>query len=169
MHQQNQQHQQQHQQHQQPQQHQYSPSQQQSSSVLKDQDLLYTILSDLKRVVREYATAATESNCPSIRQLFNQLTLDSLQLQGELYTFMKQNNMYNAASPALRQEIEKHIQSYHKSEQKTQQLVSQYVAGRSQNAFQYTQPSTDYTQPSTNYAPTLSQYIQPTQSQHYSV
>ncbi|WP_338043962.1 spore coat protein [Paenibacillus lutrae] len=167
MHQQNHQ-QQQHQQHQH-QQHQYSPSQQQSSSVLKDRDLLFTILSDLKRVVREYATAATESNCPSIRQLFNQLTLDSLQLQGELYTFMKQNNMYNTPSPALRQEIDKHIQSSHKSEQKTQQLVSQYVAGRSQDAFQYTQPSTNYTQPSTNYAPTFSQYIQPAQSQHYSI
>ncbi|MFE4572574.1 spore coat protein [Paenibacillus chitinolyticus] len=114
----------------------------QSGSILSDKDLLTTILADHKRVVREYATAATESNCPAIRQLFNQLTLDTLHLQGELYTFMKQNNMYSAPSPALRQDIDKQIQHSQQSGQQTQQLVAPYLSfGGRHQGYSYIQPS----------------------------
>ncbi|MEC0246236.1 spore coat protein [Paenibacillus chitinolyticus] len=120
------------------------PNQQQnrqSGSILSDKDILSAILADHKRVVREYATAATESNCPAIRQLFNQLTLDTLHLQGELYTFMKQNNMYTTPSPALRQDIDKQIQHSQQSGQQTQQLVNPYLSSGGQHqGYSYTQP-----------------------------
>ncbi|MBB6731119.1 spore coat protein [Cohnella zeiphila] len=96
-----------------------------SANFLPDEDLAYTVLSDLKRVTREYATAATESNCPSIRQHFTQLLNTSLAMQGELYTAMSQQKMYNTASPALRQEIDKQMKEYQNTQQKTNQFVQQ--------------------------------------------
>lgn len=92
---------------------------------LPEADMAYTILSDLKRVTREYATAATESVCPQVRQTFTQLMDDTLKLQGELYYCMQQNNMYNASSPALRQEVDKQLNQYKQTQQKTSQFVQQ--------------------------------------------
>ncbi|SEG51274.1 spore coat protein [Paenibacillus sp. UNC499MF] len=113
----------------------------QNGSPLSDKDLLYTILADHKRVVREYATAATESTCPEIRQLFNHLTLNTLLLQGELYAFMKQNNMYSTPSPALRQDIDKQIQHSQQSGQQTQQRVNPYLSSGGQHpVYSYIQP-----------------------------
>lgn len=113
----------------------------QNGSPLSDKDLLYTILADHKRVIREYATAATESTCPEIRQLFNHLTLNTLLLQGELYTFMKQNNMYSTPSPALRQDIDKQIQHSQQSGQQTQQRVNPYLSSGGQyQGYSYIQP-----------------------------
>ncbi|MFS0840622.1 spore coat protein [Paenibacillus sp. 1P03SA] len=113
----------------------------QNGSPLSDKDLLYTILADHKRVIREYATAATESTCPEIRQLFNHLTLNTLLLQGELYTFMKQNNMYSTPSPALRQDIDKQIQHSQQSGQQTQQRVNPYLSSGGQHpGYSYIQP-----------------------------
>jgi hypothetical protein len=57
---------------------------------MADEDLLNTVLADLKRTVREYTTAATESNCPTVRRVFNDLTMDTLRLQGDLYNQMSQ-------------------------------------------------------------------------------
>jgi spore coat protein CotF len=101
------------------------PNQSTTQSFLPDQDMAYTILADLKRVTREYATAATESVCTEIRQMFTQLMNSTLQLQGELYYAMQQNNMYNASSPVLRQEIDKQLQQYQQSQQQTNQFVQQ--------------------------------------------
>jgi predicted nucleotide-binding protein (sugar kinase/HSP70/actin superfamily) len=102
---------------------------------LPDGDMAYTILSDLKRVTREYATAATESVCPEIRQMFTQLLNNTLQMQGELFNVMQQNNMYNASSPALKQEMDKQIKQYQQTQQKTNQFVQQTQSsqGKSQN------------------------------------
>ncbi|MGN7358292.1 spore coat protein [Paenibacillus sp. SAF-054] len=102
---------------------------QNSSAFMQEEDLLYTILADLKRTVREYTTAATESSCPSVRQMFNHLTSDTLRLQGELFNLMKQNNMYSTASKALRQELDKQIQSAHSTQQKCRQFVQQKTSG----------------------------------------
>lgn len=103
-----------------------------SQPFLPDEDLAYTVLADLKRVTREYATAATESSCPSVRQHFTQLMNTSLAMQGELYTAMSQQKMYNAASPALRQEIDKQLKSYQQTQQKTNQFVQQRKSAANQ-------------------------------------
>ncbi|MBL0389317.1 spore coat protein [Tumebacillus sp. ITR2] len=93
--------------------------------LLPDQDLLYTILADQKRTTREYCTAALESNCQVVRQMFTELMNDTLSLQGQLYQAMQQNNMYNASSKALRQDVDKQIQSYSQTMQQTQQFLQQ--------------------------------------------
>ncbi|MCR2802471.1 spore coat protein [Paenibacillus soyae] len=102
---------------------------QQSQSILNEEDLVSTVLADLKRVVREYATAATESTCPDIRQLFTKLLHNTLSAQGQLFQAMQQSNMYNAASPALRQELDKQMQQYQQTAQKTRQLLQQKLGG----------------------------------------
>ncbi|MBH5317329.1 spore coat protein [Paenibacillus sp. GSMTC-2017] len=98
---------------------------QQSQSILTEEDLASTVLSDLKRVVREYATGATESTCPDIRQLFTKLLDSTLSLQGQLFQAMQQANMYNTSSPALRQELDKQAQQYKQTAQKTKQMLQQ--------------------------------------------
>jgi spore coat protein CotF len=92
---------------------------------LSEEDKASAILMDLKRVTREYATAATESVCPEIRQMFTQLLNNTLTMQGELYNAMQQNNMYNASSPALKQELDKQFMQYQQTQQKTTQFVQQ--------------------------------------------
>lgn len=96
-----------------------------TSVKLPDQDMAYTILSDLKRVTREYATAATESVCPEIRQMFTEMLNNTLKMQGELYNIMQSNNMYNASSPALKPEIDKQFMQYQQTQQKTNNFVQQ--------------------------------------------
>ncbi|MDQ0087175.1 spore coat protein CotF [Paenibacillus anaericanus] len=103
-------------------------SQLQNMDILPLEDLLNTILCDLKRSVREYTTATTESNCPSIRQLFTEVTNSTLKLQGDLYQLMSQNNMYTAPTPAPRTEVSKQLQSAQQTIQKAQQFVQQRVA-----------------------------------------
>lgn len=98
---------------------------QNGSQFMADEDLLNTVLADLKRTVREYTTAATESNCPAVRRTFNELTMDTLRLQGDLYTQMSQMNMYTAPGKALRQDIDKQIQTAKQTQQKCQQFVQQ--------------------------------------------
>ncbi|GLX67125.1 spore coat protein [Paenibacillus glycanilyticus] len=106
---------------------------------LPDEDLAYTVLSDLKRVVREYATAATESTCPEVRQMFTQLLNSTLKLQGNLFQVMQQNNMYSTASSALRQEIDKQTKEYQQTQQKTSQYLQQRMGGMQPSFPQYGQ------------------------------
>jgi|SRR5690606_16413180 len=92
---------------------------------LTEDDLAGVVLSDLKRVVREYATAATESTCEQTRQMFTNLLNSTLSMQGQLFTVMKNNNMYEAASVAPKKELDKQIQSYQQMAQKTQTWLQQ--------------------------------------------
>lgn len=96
--------------------------------VLPEADMAYTVLADLKRVSKEYATAATESVCPEIRQMFSQLLNTTLTMQGELYTAMQSANMYNASSPAIKSEVDKQLKQYQQTQQKTNQFVQQTKA-----------------------------------------
>ncbi|CAH1053900.1 spore coat protein [Paenibacillus pseudetheri] len=98
---------------------------QNSAAFMPDEDLMNTILCDLKRTVREYATAATESACPAVRRVFNTMTMDTLQLQGDLYTHMSQMNMYPAPAKALRQDVDKQLQTAQQMQQQTGQFVQQ--------------------------------------------
>ncbi|MHA6485296.1 spore coat protein [Paenibacillus sp. strain BS8-2] len=108
---------------------------QQQQSILSEEDLASTVLSDLKRVVREYATAATESTCPDMRQLFTKLLNNTLAAQGQLFTAMQQSNMYNTASPALRQELDKQSQQYKQTQQKTKQFLQQKLGNQPQSMY----------------------------------
>ncbi|MUT65894.1 spore coat protein [Paenibacillus sp. NEAU-GSW1] len=115
----------------------------QSAPTLPDEDLAYTVLSDLKRVVREYATAATESTCPNVRLMFTNLLNSTLKMQGDLFQVMQSQNMYSTASPALRQEIDKQIKEYQQTQQKTSQWLQQRQNGFAPNFgnfAQYQQP-----------------------------
>ncbi|AIQ40231.1 spore coat protein [Paenibacillus sp. FSL R7-0297] len=102
---------------------------QNGTPFMADEDLLNTVLADLKRTVREYTTAATESNCQTVRRVFNDLTMDTLRLQGELYMQMSQLNMYTPPGKALRQDIDKQIQSAQQTQQKCQQFVREKTGG----------------------------------------
>lgn len=95
------------------------------SLQLTEDDLASVVLDDLKRCVREYATAATESTCPKTRQMFTDLLNSTLKMQGEMFTVMSQNNMYEAASVAPQKEISKQIQSYTSMQQQTQSWLQQ--------------------------------------------
>ncbi|QHW33353.1 spore coat protein [Paenibacillus rhizovicinus] len=113
-----------------------------SHPMLSDEDLAYTVLADLKRVVSEYATAATEASCQQVRQLFTNLLNSTLQMQGQLYKVMEQNNMYSTASPALRQDIDKSLQQNQQTEHKTEQFLQQIGFGQSafrSSQYQYQQ------------------------------
>lgn len=94
---------------------------------LTEDDLAGVVLSDLKRVVREYATAATESTCEQTRQMFTNLLNSTLSMQGQLFTVMKNNNMYEAASVAPKKELDKQIQSYQQMAQKLRLGCSKVV------------------------------------------
>ncbi|WP_019240253.1 MULTISPECIES: spore coat protein [Bacillus] len=99
----------------------------QQNPILSDEDLLYTILADLKRTCREYTTATTESNCPVVRQQFQSLSQSSLVLQGKLYDFMSQQGMYSTSSPALASDITKQITEYGQTQTQTNQLIQQNI------------------------------------------
>ncbi|MBN3523070.1 spore coat protein [Paenibacillus apiarius] len=104
-----------------------------NSGFMAEEDLLYTILADLKRTSREYATGVTEAACPTVRQMFTDLTNSTLKMQGELFTLMEQNNMYSVASPALRQEVNKQLQQNQQTQMKTNQFVQQKLSGQQHN------------------------------------
>lgn len=101
----------------------------QNGQFMADEDLLTMILDDLKRTVREYTTAATESNCQTVRRVFTDLTLDTLRIQGDLYNQMSQMGFYKAPDKALRQAVDKQIQSAQQIQQKSQQFVQQKMNG----------------------------------------
>ncbi|RKP53951.1 spore coat protein [Cohnella endophytica] len=102
--------------------------------ILPEADMAYTVLSDLKRVTREYATAATESVCPEIRQMFTQLLNTTLTMQGELYMAMQSANMYNASSPVIKPEVDKQLKQYQQIQQQTNQFVQQTQAANANMA-----------------------------------
>lgn len=109
--------------------------QQHTQAGLTEEDLASIVLSDLKRVVREYATAATESTCQDIRQMFTKLLDNTLRAQGQLFQAMQQSNMYNTASPALRQELDKQAQQYKQTAQKTKSQLQGMMGGAGQASF----------------------------------
>ncbi|WP_054939666.1 spore coat protein [Paenibacillus ihuae] len=102
---------------------------QNGAQFMADEDLLTMILDDLKRTVREYTTAATESNCQTVRRVFNDLTMDTLRIQGDLYNQMSQMGFYQAPDKALRQAVDKQIQSAQQTQHKCQQFVQQKTGG----------------------------------------
>ncbi|MEK3733906.1 MULTISPECIES: spore coat protein [Paenibacillus] len=103
---------------------------QNEASFLPQEELLNFILGELKRTVREYTTATTEASCPTVRQMFTNLTMDTLKLQGEMYHLIQQQNQYSASIPhALKMDVDKQHQQAQQTVQKTRDLISQKSAG----------------------------------------
>lgn len=96
-------------------------------SVISDQDRVFTILAELKRTAREYATAVTESNCPTVRQTFENLLQDTLNIQEQVYQIMSNEGWYSAPSQALSQNISNQVTEYQQKQQQTSQLVEQNI------------------------------------------
>lgn len=104
-----------------------SPS---GSSFLPEEDLLNTILNELKRSVKEYTTATTEAACPTVRSMFSNLTADTLKMQGDMYQLIEQQKQYAAPVPhAMKSEVDKQLQQVQQTSQQTRQLISQKTAG----------------------------------------
>lgn len=99
-----------------------------SNEALKQNDLLKIILADLRRTVREYTTATTESSCPAVRQMFSDLTVDTLRLQGKLYNMMSQQQIYTAPSKAPQQAVGKALQEAVQADQQIHGLLQQQSA-----------------------------------------
>lgn len=99
------------------------------NTFLPEEDLLNTILNELKRTVREYTTATTESSCPSVRRMFEELTADTLKMQGEMYHLIEQQKQYPSAVPhAMKSDVEKQLRQMQNSAAKTRDFISQKVA-----------------------------------------
>ncbi|WP_428910258.1 spore coat protein [Niallia sp. Krafla_26] len=97
----------------------------QQTPLLQEKDIVYSYLADLKRSAREYTTAATEANCPVVRQMFEQLLQGTLNLQSQTYQLMSQQGWYNTSSTATNMEINKQIQTYQQTQMQTNQLIQQ--------------------------------------------
>ncbi|GAC42687.1 spore coat protein [Paenibacillus popilliae] len=95
------------------------------SGFMPEKDLLHTILNDLKRTSREYATGVTEAACPTVRQMFTNLTNSTMLMQGQLFNLMQQQHMYSVASPALRDEVNKQLHDHEQAMHKANQFVQQ--------------------------------------------
>lgn len=98
------------------------------NEFLTQNDLLKIILADLRRTVREYTTATTESSCAAVRQMFTDLTDDTLRLQGKLYNLMSQQQIYTAPSKASQQDVDKKLQEALQTDQKIHALLQQQAA-----------------------------------------
>ncbi|MEF2966918.1 spore coat protein [Paenibacillus sp. M1] len=111
-----------------------------ASEMIPQDELFKIILADLRRIVREYATATTESSCPAIRRTFAELTDSTLRMQGDLYMLLEQNRIYSAPAGASRQELNKHLQEAEKTHQKVHQIMQQHSARQSPNPSQNPSP-----------------------------
>jgi len=78
---------------------------QQLTPFMQEQDLALVMLSEQKRIAKEYCTAITEANCPTIRRTLTQLLTDSLQCQEALFNTMKQLGWYQGETLAPTVEI----------------------------------------------------------------
>lgn len=105
------------------------------NTFLPEEDLLNTILNELKRTVREYTTATTESSCPSVRRMFEELTADTLKMQGEMYQLIERQKQYPSAVPhAMKSDVEKQLRQMQNSAAKTRDFISQKTASLSGGA-----------------------------------
>ncbi|WP_327204766.1 spore coat protein [Paenibacillus sp. DMB20] len=103
---------------------------QNGNTFLPEEDMLNTILNELKRTVREYTTATTESSCPDVRSMFTTLTSETLKMQGEMYQLIEQNKQYPSAVPhAMKSDVQKQLQEIQKNNQKTREFTGQKTAG----------------------------------------
>ncbi|NMO96058.1 spore coat protein [Paenibacillus lemnae] len=103
---------------------------QNGSTFLPEEDLLNSILNELKRASREYTTATTEASCPSIRRMFTDLASETLKMQGEMYQLIEKQKQYPAAVPyAMKADVDKQLNEMQKTSQKTREFTAQKTSG----------------------------------------
>lgn len=95
------------------------------ASIMEEQDLVKTILADEKRVIKEYASAATEAECQMVRDAFTQIFNDTLQIQGEVFQLMSQQGWYGTPDPASASQLQQQVQKHKQTEQQTMQWMQQ--------------------------------------------
>ncbi len=79
---------------------------------LPEKDMANMVLSELKRISGEYATAALEANDSNIRQVFKSLLFRTLQDQTELYAVLSENDAYRGGlSMASQQDVQNELQN----------------------------------------------------------
>lgn len=118
------------------QQQQHQQQQQQQHCPVTDQDLANVIISELKRVAREYATACLEANNSAIRRTFEHLLRKTLQDQEQLYNLMSRLNMYGTGRTASQAEIHQEQQKQSQSGMKLQQFMEQQLGRQGQQGNQ---------------------------------
>jgi hypothetical protein len=96
---------------------------------LQEQDLAHLILSELKRVAREYTTAVLEANNMQTRQTFQFLLQKTLHDQGILYEAIQQTVGYGDIPTAPQQEIQKELQKQSQSASQLYNFVQQNKFG----------------------------------------
>lgn len=98
---------------------------------LSDKDLANFVLSELKRVAREYTTAALEASDPQIRQLFERALQQTLQDQEKLFKVMGSLNMSGQPMMATRQDLQSELQSNAQTSQKLRSWTEQSLQSAS--------------------------------------
>ncbi len=143
-------------------------SRQNQHCQLTDQDLLNTVLAEMRRISREYTTAILEASNPSIRENFYSLLDRTLQDQELVYTMMENMNMYGPRSTASQKEIQKEEQQHRQRANELQFFLQQNL-GQGSSPSMNNQPN-PYDQPyeqMQQFQPNLynQQYIPFTQNQ----
>jgi len=118
---------------------------QNSNVILTEEDVASTLIGDLKRVVREYATAATESSCPDVRAMFTQLLNTALTSQGKLFYAMKASQLYDQPLVAPQQSIKQQVDAYKQTEQQLNAFLAQHQQMIGQSGTASTQSSSSIT------------------------
>lgn len=92
---------------------------------LQEQDLANFILSELKRIAREYATAAMEAANPQIRQTFQSLLQKTLQDQADVFQEIQKLSGYGEILQAQQQDLQQELQKQSQTAAKLQSFVQQ--------------------------------------------
>jgi hypothetical protein len=117
-------------------------NQQANEQALQEQDWGKLLLGELKRVAREYTTAALEASHSSLCQTFQSLAQKTMQDQARLFSVLSQmNNGYSSIPMAHPQEIQQELQQRSQKAEQLQSLVQQCVQGEfTSGAGMYQQP-----------------------------
>lgn len=128
---------------------------------LQEKDWGNLVLSELKRIAREYMTAALEASHPAIRQTFAALGQKTLQDQAELYALLQQMNGYGNVKNASQQELAQELQQQAQKIEQLRGFVRQSVQQDAFNAGAYQQPAMQAPYAPQGYAQQPSAFQQP--------
>lgn len=99
--------------------------QQNSQTALREQEMFTVMLNLLKNSAREYATAVTEANCPTVRQTMQNLLNETLIEQADCYQIMSRQGWYPPASTATRQDVHQAVQTHRQAIPQLMQIAGQ--------------------------------------------
>lgn len=98
---------------------------------LSEKDAAGLILAELRRISREYATAALEANDLQVREMFKSLLSQTLRDQEELYETLSKKNGYSNLPLATPLDINNELQKRGQAGQKLKELVNTQLGGNS--------------------------------------